>query len=177
MLNWNRIILIGFMGTGKTTIGSLLAEKLQIPFIDTDNVIETNLGRTITDIFAQEGESFFRSHENNVVNKTLQNDSIVMATGGGTVTNPDTYRFMKEQGIVISLEASMDVLWSRLQDSKNRPMLKKQYPKEQMLRLYLSRQPLYQQAHYSILVDDKTPAEIMSEIYNLIKKEGNGCVI
>lgn len=173
-MNWNRIILIGFMGTGKTTIGILLAEKLQIPFIDTDDVIETDLGRTITDIFTRDGEPFFRSHEDKVVRKALQNDSVVMATGGGVITNPDTYRFMKERGIVISLDASMDVLWSRLQDSENRPMLKKQYPKEQMLHLYQSRQPLYEQAHYSFLVDDKAPAEIMNEIVDLIKKEGNG---
>lgn len=173
MLNWDKIILIGFMGTGKTTIGSLLAKELHVPFADTDQVIETRLGTTITDIFAKQGECFFRSQENSVIQELLASNSIVMATGGGAITNLHTYMFMKQQGIVIYLQASIDVLWERLQDCESRPMLKSQYPKEQMLNLYRIRQPLYQQAHYSIQVDDKTPFEITSEIYNLIKKMGN----
>src|SRR3989338_11106644 len=98
-----RVILTGFMGTGKTAVAEALAKRLGYQFLDTDLMVEEETGKTITDIFEKEGESAFRVYEKKMIRKALEKEKVVVATGGGAVVDPDNLKLMKERGVVIGL--------------------------------------------------------------------------
>ncbi|NLC43973.1 MAG: shikimate kinase [Clostridiales bacterium] len=158
------IFIIGFMGTGKTTLGRLLADRTGMKFIDLDSKIEEQTGKKIESIFADEGETWFRMKETEVLSGCITQSNQVFSTGGGIVLNPYNVELMKENGIVIGLKANTDTLWERLKDSTNRPLLNNENPREALQRLYQQRMGLYDDAHISIQVDEYSPAELIQEI-------------
>ena len=158
------IFLIGFMGTGKTTLGQMLADRTSMKFIDLDFQIEEQTGKKISEIFIDEGEAWFRKKETEVLSGYIVQSNQVFSTGGGIVLNPYNVELMKENGIVIALKANMETLWERLKDSTNRPLLKNENPKEALQRLYQQRIELYDDSHISIQVDEHSPAELVQEI-------------
>lgn len=158
------IFIIGFMGTGKTTLGRLLADRTGMKFIDLDSKIEEQTGKKIESIFADEGETWFRMKETEVLSGCITQSNQVFSTGGGIVLNPYNVELMKENGIVIGLKANTDTLWERLKDSTNRPLLNNENPREALKRLYQQRMGLYDDAHISIQVDEYSPAELIQEI-------------
>jgi len=164
------IILIGFMGTGKTTVGQVLAEKTGRVFYDTDTLIEKRAGMTISDIFARMGEEYFRILEHQILSEAVNGMKKVLATGGGIVLNPKNMITMKENGIVVALKAEVDTLWERLDGATGRPLLNKNDPKNKLIQLYKNRAHLYEEAHFTIIVDHKTPLAIAEEIIKQIKK-------
>lgn len=117
------IVLIGFMGTGKSAIGRRLALRLGRQFVDTDEEIERVTGRTVAQLFAREGEVRFRSEEALVVNKVAARSGLVVATGGGVVLNPATVETLKQNGILIGLTADPEILFQRVRRKKDRPLL------------------------------------------------------
>ena len=120
-----KIILIGFMGVGKTSVGKQLARKLNFNFIDTDYEIERLTNKSIPDIFEQYGENYFRKLENSILEKFVKNEDIVMATGGGIITTKENYNILKNEVKVIFLDGSVETIINHVQNERNqRPLLK-----------------------------------------------------
>ena len=160
------IVLIGMMGSGKTTVGELLANNLQYKFIDTDSIIVKNENCSINEIFEKKGESYFRELERKVLKDVLISDKQVISTGGGIVKNPKNMKLIKEKATVIYLKASHKVLYKRTKSNKERPLLNTEDMENKLKSILEDRISLYEQAHYTINAE-KTPKEI---IRNIIEK-------
>src|SRR5512134_2502970 len=119
-----RVILTGFMGTGKTAVGEKLAKRLGYQFLDTDLMVEAETGKTITDIFEHEGETAFRVVEKKMVRKALEQEKVVVATGGGAIVDSESLKLMKDRGIVIGLSASPEAILQRVAGLETRPLLR-----------------------------------------------------
>lgn|SRR5690625_4524821 len=154
------LYLIGFMGSGKTTIGKMLAKQLQKSFIDTDQYIEKHYG-SIPDIFNNQGEKTFRLYENNALKKTTHYE--IVATGGGIVENEANYQTMKNNGVIIYLYASFSNIHERLKDDQSRPLWGKGLKENE--KLYKKRMPKYEAfSDFKIVTDHKTCEEVVEEI-------------
>ena len=156
------IYLIGMMGSGKSTLGKSLSEKIQKPFIDLDSEIEKVAGKSITEIFDIDGEEQFRKMET----KQLQQYSkSIVACGGGIVLNNANRKFINENGIAILLLATMGELTQRLSNSGNRPLLADDNTEEALTKLWMERQIDYlETANFTIETDGKNPEELTEEI-------------
>jgi 3-dehydroquinate synthase len=141
----NNIFLVGLMGAGKTTIGRLLARRLDLTFIDSDHEIEARTGATIPWIFEIEGEASFRRREADVIRELTAQNGIVLATGGGAVLNPDSRALLAERGTVIYLRASVSSILARTAHDKNRPLLQTADPRRKLEDLTAQREPLYRE--------------------------------
>ena len=156
------ISLVGMMGAGKTRLGKMLAETLNIPFVDSDEEIEKAAGLSIPEIFEKFGEPYFRDGERRVIKRLLDQEVQVIATGGGAILNPDTASELCTQTLEIWVKADLDVMLERTAKTDRRPLLKAGDPKEIMMRLMDVRYPVYGQAH--IIVESHAgPAEDILE--------------
>lgn len=165
------IILTGFMGTGKTTVGKLLAAELGYEFIDTDKVIETRCGRSITEIFRESGEDTFRSMEADLVRELAEQEGLVIATGGRLMLDPVNAAALSRKGLVFCLAATPKEILSRVMKKKrSRPLLNVPEPGERIIELLAQRADGYRR-FYQVMTDDKTPREITKELINLILSE------
>jgi len=162
------IFLVGFMGTGKSTVGKQLAYKAAMEFKDLDELIEQKEGMSISDIFEKKGESYFRMLESRVLAETVKDTGIVLAAGGGVVLNPANIEMMKSSGIVVGLAAGLDTIWERLKDKSDRPLLKGSNPREALEKIYHQRAGFYDNVHYTVHVDNKSPSAIADEILQLV---------
>jgi shikimate kinase len=139
------IVLVGMMGSGKTTVGKKLASKLQLPFVDTDAEIERREGRSVAEIFAADGEPSFRATESQVLGELLTADAPkVIATGGGAVLDPGNRTLLRQHAIVVWLQAPAGVLAQRVGDDTSRPLLADD-PRTTIDRLLVERAPLYRE--------------------------------
>lgn len=169
------IILTGFMGCGKTTVGNILSRKLSYRHVDTDHEIEMEAGCTIKDIFEKKGEEYFRKVETQTIERLRDSLSeTVVSTGGGLVLNPVNVQILKEMGLVVYLKVSPAVVWNRLKYDKTRPLLQKPSPREEINRLLDYRHPIYMAAaHLVVDVDKKSAQEAAAEIEaHILKAEG-----
>ncbi len=167
------IFLIGPMGAGKTTIGRLLAKYLNRQFIDVDSYIEEQTGADIPWIFEKEGEERFRERETKAVAEIAQMSSVVVATGGGVVMRAENRKILSEHGLVIYLNADVDVQMKRTAKSKNRPLLQTENPRQILENLYSIRNPFYQQiADIEIMSGRLYPKKMMLEVMAQIKEQG-----
>ena len=141
----NNIFLVGLMGAGKTTIGRLLARRLDMTFIDSDHEIEARTGATIPWIFEIEGEASFRRREADVIRELTAQNGIVLATGGGAVLDPASRALLAERGTVIYLRASVSSILARTAHDKNRPLLQTADPRRKLEDLTAQREPLYRE--------------------------------
>lgn len=158
------VYLIGMMGSGKTTVGQLLAQKLHYRFLDTDEIIETISHKTITQIFVQEGEASFRQLETDVLKEVSAYTRTVIATGGGIILRQDNWSHLRD-GMVIWLDAPIDVLTHRLAQDNTRPLLQEEDLTVKLTDLKQEREFLYQQADITISVLDRdTPQDIVHKI-------------
>jgi shikimate kinase len=148
------IVLIGFMATGKSTIGRRLALHLNRDFVDTDKEIEKITGMTVAQIFARDGIRRFRSEENLLAKRLAPKEDLVIATGGGMVLNPENIRLLKENGVLISLTAAPEIICARVKGKKTRPLLQGGALDNRINRLLTERQYLYDQA--DLVVDTGT---------------------
>ncbi len=147
-------VLIGMMGAGKSSVGRLLADATDRPFIDTDLLLQQRLGRPIPQIFQVYGEEAFRDHETNIL-RSLEIGPSVISTGGGIVIRPENWDEMRRLGTTIYLRAPIEVLFERLETSKKkRPLLQSDDWKERLSTLLEVRRPLYEQADLIIDVGD-----------------------
>jgi shikimate kinase len=165
-----KIVLIGAMGSGKSTLGKLLAARLQYKFLDSDTAIEQAQNMSVTDIFAQEGEDEFRKYEAQTIKNLIQStDAMVIATGGGAILNNHTCSLLKAQAVVIWLDASADTLTQRLAADTTRPLLAGKNKLEVLTAKLAQRTPLYKTtADYIIDVTDKSPTQLIAEIEQVL---------
>ncbi len=138
------LVLVGFMGSGKTSAGKLVARQLGMEFLDTDALIEQRLGRTIAQIFETDGEPFFRDRERDIVRELAARDGLVIATGGGIVLNPDNVRDFSRTGIVICCWIEPRIAFERTRHTKHRPLLESDSDRQTCIETLLrQREPLY----------------------------------
>jgi shikimate kinase len=144
------VVLIGLMGAGKTAVGRRLANRLDLPFIDADSEIEEAAGASISEIFAEHGEAYFRQGERKVIARLLENGPQVLATGGGAYMNPDTRANIKAHGLSVWLKADIKVLMKRVGRRDNRPLLAAGDPENVMKKLMEERYPIYAEADVTV---------------------------
>ena len=167
-LGGRSLYLVGMMGSGKTSTGRPLAEQLGYGFVDADAVIEQAAGCSIPEIFDRDGEAGFRSLESQVLSAITQRHSLVVATGGGVVTQPENWG-MLHSGIVIWLDAVPDQLLHRLNaDSTVRPLLQTADPEAALNALLNERRPLYAEADLTVVINDETPEAVADGILQLV---------
>lgn len=165
----NAIILIGMMGAGKTTVGKALAKRLGRQFVDLDQAIVARCGVDIPTIFDIEGEEGFRRREHEVLQMVIEQDNIVLATGGGAVLAPENRRLLQQHGQVFYLRAEVDELYRRVAKDKNRPLLQTADPKASLITLLNARAPIYEAAA-DYIIDSASDAQqvVVDEIINLL---------
>ncbi|HNV58366.1 MAG TPA: shikimate kinase [Rhodoferax sp.] len=145
------ISLVGLPGSGKSTVGRQLARRLQLPFFDSDHIIEERLGYSIREAFERDGEAYFRDMEEAVLDELSQNPRAVISTGGGAVLRPGTRQRLHSRGQVVYLKSTPDELFRRLRHDVNRPLLQVADPLTRLRDLYTVRDPLYREtAHFVI---------------------------
>lgn len=160
-----KIVLIGFMGSGKTTVSKLLAEKTKSQLIEMDDEIVKNSGRrSVIEIFEKDGEAHFRKLETDLAKSLIESDSIIISSGGGVVTIPETIENLRKNSKTIFLETSFDEIAQRLEGDSTRPLFQnRELAKER----FENRKSLYHKyADVIIQTDGKTPEAIISEIIN-----------
>lgn len=162
------IVLVGFMGTGKTTVGRILAEKLNRRFIDVDRKIEENCGMPVGEIFRNKGEVFFRQQELLTIKNSLPSGNAVVATGGGAVLNAENIVNLKKHGIMVGLEASADVIIGRIGSDTDRPLLNTPNREEIVSKLLQERASRYRLADFSVDTSMLTPEEVAEKIIYLL---------
>jgi len=165
------IYLVGFMGTGKTVVGKELAKKKKWQFVDLDDLIELKEKRTIADIFAKDGEPYFRRLESRVLKEVSQEKNFVVACGGGIVVKAQNIKTMKETGIVICLSATPKVILERTARYSHRPLLNVGDPKKQIELLLKLRAPYYAQADSTIDTSKISAKEVAEKILKFIAKK------
>ena len=161
----NNIVLIGPMGTGKTTIGKVLARDLAFEFVDSDREIEARCGADIPWIFDVEGESGFRERERQVIAELAGRQRLVIATGGGAVLAPENQTALRQAGFVVYLHTSVQQQYERTRKDRKRPLLQTANPMEVLERLMAIREPIYRQiADCLIRTDRRKPGTIVRDI-------------
>jgi shikimate kinase len=169
-----KIVLIGYMGSGKTKIGKILSKKINFSFLDLDNLIENQFSKTINEIFSGQGEIFFRKIEHDVLLQTINlSESFVLSLGGGTPCYANNLDLLKKEGVTtIYLKASIDTLTNRLEANRSkRPLLKDlslEEFKEYIAKHLFERSFYYNQSQHTVIVDGKSPETIVAEIDQLL---------
>jgi shikimate kinase len=152
------------MGTGKSSVGRLVAQQLRFDFLDTDAVIEARAGKSISDIFAQQGEAAFRDLETKVVHELESRHRTVISTGGGLVMNPDNLASLKQHALVICLWASPETIWSRVKNQNHRPLLAQPEPLDKIRSLLNERAPFYKQANVLINTELRSTRDVAQQV-------------
>ena len=164
------LILTGMMGVGKTTIGKRLAKELSYAFIDMDKIIEKQEGESISSIFRNKGEDYFRKIEKNLTIIELKKNSSVISLGGGAFLNSTIRQYSKKKSISFWLDVPIEILIKRLKKSKNRPVLEKEKTDASIKKIYFIRKKFYNKAHYRIKCKALTLKQIIEKILNFYEK-------
>lgn len=162
------VILAGFMGTGKSTVGRLLAKALRRRYVDTDHEIERRAGLRVSEIFEQRGERAFRDLETEVAREMKSRRRCVISTGGGFMVRPENLKAAREAGEVILLEATPEEIWERVRHAKHRPLLQTEDPRGRIETLLSERAPAYGAIERKIATGGKSPAAVAREILELL---------
>ena len=167
------LALIGLPGSGKTTVGRQLARRLQLPFIDSDQVLEQRLGCSIRDFFAREGESRFRDVEEQVIDELTLSPQGVLSTGGGVVLRSPNRVHLHERTHVIYLRSTPEEVFRRVRHDQSRPLLQVDDPLQRLRELYATRDPLYQEtAHFVLETGRPSLATLVNTIVMQLEMAG-----
>ena len=165
------LYLVGFMGTGKSTVGRAAAARLGFQLIDSDHEIERAQGCTITEIFAQDGEPAFREMEKAFIEGGHPGERTVVSCGGGLVVQPGMLEALRSRGIVICLHASLETVLERTSRSRNRPLLDVENPEERIRTLYAAREPVYRRAGTMVLTDSRPLGDIVAHVVRIWQRD------
>ncbi len=168
------IYLVGFMGTGKSILGRLLARELDYSFVDSDEQIEESTGLTIPQIFQSRGEKAFRDLERRFVESGHPGGGSVVSCGGGMILQPGIPESLQGKGVVITLFASPETIYERTRGNENRPLLDVEDPLARIRELLEERLPVYRKAGIGVLTDGRSPMEIVNHIKRIYRRERPG---
>lgn len=155
------IVMVGMMGAGKTAVGRALAARLGVPFLDSDHEIEAAANMSIPEIFARDGESFFRLKERQVITRLLEEERGVLSTGGGAFLSEENRNIIRQGGVSVWLKADLNVLWNRVRHKDTRPLLRTADPRATLSDLYDKRVPFYAEADLAVVSDGDTSIDAM----------------
>ena len=158
------IALIGFMGTGKSSVGRLIAEQLRFPLIDTDEMIVSRAHKSIADIFTQDGERRFRDYEKEIVAELASHNRTVICTGGGLGANEANLDSLKQHALVVCLWASPEKIWERVHNQTHRPLLQGPDPMPKIRELLAARERFYKQADVLLSTDVRSLKEVAAQV-------------
>jgi len=164
------IVLIGLMGAGKSSVGRRLAACLELPFVDADDEIEAAAGKSISDIFEEHGEDYFRDGERRVIHRLLKGGPQILATGGGAFMNSETRQTICENGIAVWLKADVELLAKRVRRRNTRPLLQGKDVHAVLSALMRVRHPVYGEADFTIESKDVPHEVIVSEIVSALSQ-------
>lgn len=164
------VILVGFMGTGKSATGLVLASRMKYRLVDMDAVIERRAGKKISKIFAEDGEAEFRQYERVLVQELAGRRGLVVAAGGGVVLNPDNLRDFSRTGVVVCLKASKDAILRRVRGHSHRPLLEDGDKERRIIELLEKRKPLYDAIPHQIDTTDLSPEATAGLIMGIYAK-------
>ena len=165
------IVLIGFMGTGKTTIAARLANRLNMRYVSTDDLVEKKEKRTINEIFTKSGEGYFRDVETKVVGEVSAMENCVVDAGGGIVIHDENIALLKTTGVVICLSADPETIMERTKKYKHRPLLNVEDPKRKIRDLLAKRAPLYAKADHTIDTGNLTIAQVLEKVVGIMETD------
>jgi shikimate kinase len=160
----HNIALIGFMGTGKSSVGQWLAAHLRFAFLDTDHQIESRTGKSIAELFAAEGEPAFRAWERRIVKELELRDRIVISTGGGLAADEDNLASLKSHALVVCLWATPEKIWERVRSQSHRPLLNGPDPLGKIRDLLAAREPFYRRADVLINTEMRSVREVAMQV-------------
>ena len=168
-MDFKNIFIVGSMGSGKTSIGKMLAKNNNLSFLDTDHEIIRSCGYSIPDIFEEFGEEHFRSLETEQLRKMNAIENHIISTGGGIILRDDNKKLMKDLGIIIFLDININSQIARVKNRKNRPLLNNKNLKDNLLSLKKTRDPIYKKiSNYIIDVSGKERDQVINEIQKII---------
>ena len=165
------IALIGFMATGKSAVGRNLARRLHRRFVDLDALIEKAQGRKVREIFARDGESYFRQWEKQTLSEVLEEQGQVIATGGGIVLDDENLVLLRQKALLIALTASTDVLVGRVGKNSKRPLLKGHDTRARIEELLQQRQVRYAEANATVDTSGLTIDQVVKKIVQIVETE------
>ncbi len=160
----HNLALIGFMGTGKSSVGRLTADLLHFTFLDTDHVIKARAGKAISDIFAQDGEPAFREWERRIVAELTRQERTVIATGGGLPADEANLASLKTHALVVCLWASPEAIWERVRGHSHRPLLNEPDPLAKIRQLLAARESFYRQADVLVNTGMRSVREVAQHV-------------
>jgi shikimate kinase len=167
------IALIGFMGTGKTSVGRLAAEQLRFSYLDTDEMIQAATGRTVAEIFSADGEQAFRVLEERTVAELAARTRTVISAGGGLPVNPANLASLKRHALVVCLWASPEKIWERVKNQTHRPLLHDADPQKKIRELLAAREPFYKQADVLLNTELRSLREVASQVIHQFRLESD----
>lgn len=168
------VALIGFMGTGKSSVGRLVADQLRFDYLDTDELIQSRAGRTIADIFAGEGEAAFRALEQKIVEELAGRVGTVISTGGGLPVNPQNLASLRTHALIACLWASPEKIWERVRNQSHRPLLNDPDPQAKIRELLDARGPFYRQADVLLSTEVRSIREVAQQVVLQFRLEASG---
>ncbi|MBW4708754.1 shikimate kinase [Roseobacter sp. YSTF-M11] len=157
------VVMVGMMGAGKTAVGRALAQLLTVPFLDSDQEIEAAANMSVPEIFARDGEPFFRARETQVISRLLQGRACVLSTGGGAFLSETNRTNISERGVAVWLDADLDLLWSRVRHRDTRPLLRTADPRATLAELFAQRVPEYSKADLRVPCAPPVSIDLMSK--------------
>ncbi|WP_281982343.1 shikimate kinase [Thalassorhabdomicrobium marinisediminis] len=157
------VVLVGMMGSGKTAIGRCLAQRLGVAYIDSDAEIEAAANATIGEIFARDGEPFFRDREAEVIARLLKSEPCVLSTGGGAYLAERNRAVISARGVAVLLDADLDLLWERVRHKDTRPLLRTANPRATLAEIFAARAPIYAKAELRVLADPAYSIDEMTD--------------
>jgi shikimate kinase len=165
------LYLVGFMGTGKSTVGRAVAHKLGFHMVDSDHEIERQQKKTIPEIFAQEGEAAFRAMERAFIEGGHTGERTVVSCGGGLVVQPGMLGMLQSRGVVVCLHASVETILARTSRQQNRPLLVAENPEERIRTLFAQRESIYRQSGTVILTDSRPLMDIAGHVMRAWRRD------
>jgi shikimate kinase len=162
--NIQNLALIGFMGTGKSSVGRIVADTLHFTFLDTDEIIESRTGMSINEIFAQKGEPQFRQLEQLVVEELATKTKTVIATGGGLAVHGDNLAKLKSHSLTVCLWSSPERIYEHVRNQSHRPLLKDPNPVAKIRQLLTARKPFYRQADVLVNTERRSAREVAQQV-------------